>query len=56
MALSALLRGYRIFRKPYAKRIDTDVDDLDKRVAKIVHTWLEAMAEPPETSPGDDGA
>ena len=49
VALSALLRGYRIFREPYAKRIDTDVDDLDDRVATIVHTWLEAMAEPPAT-------
>ena len=49
VALSALIRGYRIFREPYAKRIDTDVDDLDKRVAAIVRTWLEAMAEPPAT-------
>ena len=47
VALSALLRGYRIFREPYAKRIDTDADDLDERVAAIVRTWLEAMAEPP---------
>ena len=50
VALSALLRGYRIFREPYAKRIDTDVDDLDKRIAEIVRTWLEAVAEPPATS------
>ncbi len=49
VALSSLLRGYRIFREPYAKRIDTDVDDLDERVAAIVRTWLEAMAKPPET-------
>ncbi len=49
VALSSLLRGYRIFREPYAKRIDTDVDDLDDRVAAIVRTWLEAMAKPPET-------
>ncbi|MCP4004727.1 MAG: hypothetical protein GY725_11070 [bacterium] len=27
MALSSLPRGYRTFRKQYAKRIDTDVDD-----------------------------
>ena len=47
VALSAVLRGYRIFREPYAKRIGTDVDDLDKRVATIARTWLEAMAEPP---------
>jgi AcrR family transcriptional regulator len=49
VALSSLLRGYRIFREPYAKRIDTDVDDLDDRVAAIVRTWLEAMAKPPAT-------
>jgi AcrR family transcriptional regulator len=49
VALSSLLRGYRIFREPYAKRIDTDVDDLDDRVAAIVRTWLEAMAQPPAT-------
>jgi len=49
VALTALLRGYRIFREPFATRIDTDVVDLDKRVAEIVRTWLEAMAEPPAT-------
>ena len=49
VALSSLLRGYQIFREPFAKRIDTDVKDLDKRVAAIVRTWLEAMAEPPAT-------
>lgn len=49
VALSSLLRGYRIFREPYAKRIETDVNDLDDRVAAIVRTWLEAMAKPPET-------
>jgi AcrR family transcriptional regulator len=53
VALSALIRGYRIFREPYAKRIDTDADDLDARVAKIVRTWLEAMARPPATSQRD---
>jgi len=47
VALSSLLRGYRIFREPLAARIETDVDDLDERVAKIVRAWLEAMAEPP---------
>jgi AcrR family transcriptional regulator len=50
VALSALLRGYRIFRKPYAKRIGTNVRDLDERVAEITCTWLEAMAPPPGTS------
>jgi AcrR family transcriptional regulator len=54
VALSALLRGYRIFRKQYAKRIDTDTDDLDERVAEIVRTWLEAMARPPAASQRDD--
>ena len=49
VALSAVLRGYQIFREPYAKRIHTDVNDLDDRVAAIVRTWLEAMAEPPVT-------
>ncbi len=52
MALSSLARGYQIFREPYAKRIDTDVDDLDKRVAAIVRTWLEAMAAPPVSTLG----
>lgn len=47
VALSALLRGYRIFREPFAARIDTDPKDLDDRVAAIVRTWLEAMAKPP---------
>ena len=49
VALSALLRGYRIFRKPYAKRIGTNVRDLDQRIAEITRTWLEAMAQPPAT-------
>jgi len=47
VALSSLLRGYRIFREQYAKRIDADADDLDERIAEIVRTWLEAMARPP---------
>jgi hypothetical protein len=50
------LRGYRIFREPYAKRIDTDADDLDERVAEIVRTWLEARARPPSASQRDDGS
>ena len=47
VALTAMLRGYRIFRKQFAKRIDTDIDDLDERVTKIMRTWLEKMANPP---------
>ena len=51
VALSALLRGYRIFREPYAKRIGTNVDDLDERVASIVGIWLKAMQRPPVSTP-----
>ena len=53
IALTALLRGYRIFHEQFAKRIDTDTDDLDARVAEIVRTWLEAMARPPAASQND---
>lgn len=56
VALSALIRGYRIFREAYAKRIGTDAGDLDERVAEIVRTWLEAMARPPAASQCDSGA
>ena len=44
VALSALLRGYRIFRRPYAKRVGVTPKELDERVGKILRTWLEAMA------------
>ncbi len=50
VALSSLLRGYQIFREPYAKRIEAAPKALDKRVVAIVRTWLEAMAQPPEAS------
>jgi len=53
VALSALVRGYRIFHEQYAKRIDTDTDDLDARITQIVRTWLEAMARPPAASQND---
>ena len=56
VALSALQRGYRIFRKPLAARINTNVKDLDKRVEVIVCTWLEAMAETPSPHQHDDEA
>jgi thioester reductase-like protein len=56
VALSSLIRGYRIFREAYAKRIDVDAGDLDERVAGIVRTWLEAMARPPAASQRDDGS
>ena len=55
VALSALIRGYRIFRKQYAKRIGTSPRDLDQRVAEIARTWLEAMAGPPPRR-RDDGS
>lgn len=54
VALSALVRGYRIFHEQYAQRIDTDTDDLDERIAEIVRTWLEAMASPPVANQDDD--
>jgi AcrR family transcriptional regulator len=47
IALSALLRGYRIFRLPYARRVGVSPTELDTRVSKIMRTWLEAMAQPP---------
>jgi len=47
VALSALQRGYGIFRKPYAKRLGINVGDLDVRMAAILRTWLESMANPP---------
>ncbi len=54
VALSSLLRGYRIFREAYSKRIDADASDLDERVSEIARTWLEAMARPPATSRNED--
>ena len=56
VALSALARGYRIFRKPFAKRIGVGVNELDARVTEIARIWLEAMAQPPAANKGDDGA
>jgi AcrR family transcriptional regulator len=55
VALSALHRGYRIFRKPFAKRIGVGVGELDARITEITRTWLEAMARPPAASQGDGG-
>jgi hypothetical protein len=39
-----LVRGYSIFRQPYAHRLDLDASELDRRVQKIVRGWLTAMA------------
>jgi AcrR family transcriptional regulator len=47
VAMSALLRGYRIFRLPYARRIGVSPAELDVRVSKVFRSWLEAMAQPP---------
>lgn len=55
VTLNALLRGYRIFRESYAKRLDTDVEDLDARVAEIARCWLEAMAAPPPVPEAERG-
>ena len=52
VALSAFVRGYRIFRLPYAKRVGIEPNELDDRVNKILRTWLEAMAQPPKGSQG----
>ena len=51
IAVSALQRGYRIFRKPYAKRAGIPVRELDRRIAGIARIWLEAMSEPPSSPP-----
>ena len=44
VVLSAAVRGYRIFRKPFARRLGVGVEELDKRVSAIVRGWLEGMA------------
>jgi len=49
-ALTALSRGYRIFRIPIAKRMGIGARELDARVTEIVRSWLEAMARPPAYS------
>ena len=47
VAISALLRGYRIFRLPYAKRVGITPAELDTRVTKIFQTWLESLERSP---------
>ncbi len=47
--LTALLRGYRIFRIPIANRIGIGAKELDARVTEIVRTWLVAMKRPTPT-------
>lgn len=47
VAISALLRGYRIFRLPYARRVGVSPKELDTRFSRILETWLKAMAKTP---------
>ena len=47
--LTALSRGYRIFRRPIARRMGVSAKALDARVAKIARGWLESMAQPPRS-------
>jgi AcrR family transcriptional regulator len=56
VALSALLRGYRIFREPYANRLDIDADELDERVSGIMRTFLESVANGPSSLDQSKGA
>ena len=56
VALSAMQRGYRIFRLPYAKRLGMAPKELDARVSNTLGIWLEAMALPPTESQRRDNA
>ena len=56
VALSAMQRGYRIFRLPYAKRLGMAPKELDARVSNTLSIWLEAMARPPTESQRRDNA
>ena len=46
--LTALYRGYRIFRKPIARRMGVSATTLDSRVTSIVRNWLYTMATKPQ--------
>ena len=56
VALSAMQRGYRIFRLPYAKRLGMTPKELDARVSNTLSIWLEAMSRPPTESQRRDNA
>ena len=56
VALSAMQRGYRIFRLPYAKRLGMAPKELDARVSNTLSIWLEAMSRPPTESQRRDNA
>ncbi|MFT4797562.1 MAG: hypothetical protein ACJAYE_001755 [Candidatus Azotimanducaceae bacterium] len=47
LEFSAMLSGYRIFREPYAKRLDIDANELDERVSGIMRTFQESVVEAP---------
>lgn len=47
VAISAITRGYSIFREPYAKRLGISVNEMDGRVMDIYRCWLEALEKPP---------
>lgn len=51
IAHSALLRGYRIFRVPYARRLGIKVTELDDRVTSIIGFWFESLSRSPEQKP-----
>ena len=46
--LTALNRGYRIFRIPIARRMGISAKDLDSRVTAILRSWLKAMKNSPD--------
>lgn len=46
--LTALNRGYRIFRVPIARRMGISTKDLDSRVTGILRSWLKAMKNSPD--------
>ena len=46
--LTALNRGYRIFRVPIARRMGISAKDLDSRVTAILRSWLKAMKNSPD--------
>ena len=50
VVLSAVLRGYRIFRVPYARRLGVKVTELDERVTGVIRFWLESLSQAPKSS------
>lgn len=50
VALSAFSRGYRIFRRPFANRLNIPPAELDRRVAGTLHHWLQSMEQQPRSA------